>query len=365
MPGLFAVIRRKLHRLAYSGLPPHAGIEVRRRVFLVNVFCLVGLSYLLVTGISALLNARTGLAVFILACAALAFGNFLYLRYSSDYRRSGHAVAGIITAVFIYLLCMGGVANTGPLWCYSAVPLILFLYGSRRGLLWIGSLILFSLLVLFIPDMPLLHADYSFEFKSRFIASFIAVVIMSLLYEYAREESYQRMLKVQMEAKLEARTDPLTGLANRRHMFERIESVLEDAMDRDCEFSILLCDIDHFKAINDNYGHHYGDDVLVAVTRVFECTLRGEDLISRWGGEEFLILLPCTKGETAYKLAEKLRTRVGELQLANASNPVRVTLSIGVQEFDPAQSIDQNIMRADHNLYLAKQRGRNCVVAST
>lgn len=360
--GIRALPGRLVRLLGYSGLPSGADIEVRQRVFLVNVFCIVGLGYLAVTGVSAVVNGRVQLAVFLAVSAFAALGTFLYLRHTSDYRGAGHMVVGIVSVVFAYLICTGGVEGTGPLWCYSVVPLVLFLYGARRGLIWIGTLMAFAGIVLFVPDMPLLRADYSFAFKSRFMASFGAVVIMSLLYEYARETSYRRMLSLQLDARQEARTDPLTGLANRRHMFERIESVRTEAERRDCPFSLLLCDLDHFKRINDRHGHGFGDEVLLAVTRVFEDTLRGEDLIARWGGEEFLVLLPCTDQDAAARLAEKLRARVENLALMHGGERVPVTLSIGVQQFDPALDVDRNIVAADRKLYLAKQQGRNRVV---
>lgn len=365
MTGLLIGAKRLIHHIAYSGLAPLCGIEVRRKVFIVNLFSVVGLAFLAIFSLSALYNTEYLLALLVFTSAVLALGNFFYLRHTGNYRRAGHVVAGIVTALFLFLVCTGGVENTGPLWCYVAAPLILFLYGSHIGLVWIGLLILFAIIVLFVPDMPLLRTDYSLDFKFRFVASFIAVVIMSLVHEYAREESYQRMLEVQREVDRDARTDHLTGLANRRHMFESIERVRADAEMRNCTFSFLLCDLDYFKSLNDTYGHHYGDDVLVAVAKVFAESLRGEDVIARWGGEEFLILLPCTDGHVAQALAEKLRGRVQAMGLRKGTESVAITISIGVHEFDPAQSVDQNIVRADHNLYLAKQRGRNRVVGCT
>lgn len=355
--------KRLIGKIAYSGLTDPGDIEIRRKVFLVNLFCVVGLSYLLIAGIGAVLNARFMLASVVLVSSALALANFFYLRYSGNYQRAGHVVVAIISSVFIYLLCSGGVANTGPLWCYSAVPLILCLYGSRKGLVLIAALTLFSALVLFMPDMPLLMTTYPVEFKTRFLASFIAVVIMALVHEYAREESYLSMLEAQQIMNHEARTDPLTGLANRREMYEQIEKVLEGAKQRDCSLSLLLCDMDNFKAINDRYGHRCGDQVLVAVARLFIDTFRGEDIVARWGGEEFLVMLPCTQGVDAYALAEKIRLRVAELHIEHGDQVIPLSLSIGTRQYDMQKTIDQNIAQADRCLYRAKQQGRNRTVA--
>ena len=349
--------------IARSGLPAGADIDIRRKVFLVNLFCTVGFLNLLLFGISNLLTGHRNVAVVVLPLAAVALVNFMFLRRTGNYQRSSDVVVLIMATVFIYLVCSGGVDNTGPLWCYAAVPIILFLYGSVKGLWVTGALTLFTAAVLLIPDMPLRSAEYGPVFSVRFLASFIAVLIMSSLYEYVREQSYRQIRQLHEISNLEARTDAQTQLSNRRHMYECIDAICVSAAVRGENSVLLLCDLDNFKTLNDRYGHHCGDDALVEVARILTATLRGEDAASRWGGEEFLIALPQTDVEDGIKLAEKIRRRVEAVSMRCDGRQIAVTLSIGVHAYRADWSLEQNLAQVDRNLYRAKELGRNRVCA--
>ena len=354
-------LKTLFRRITRSGLPAGADIDIRRKVFLVNLFCTVGFLNLLLFGISNLLTGHRNVAVVVLPLAAVTLVNFIFLRHTGNYRRSSDVVVLIMTTAFVYLVCSGGVDNTGPLWCYTAVPMILFLYGSVKGLWVTGALTLFTAAVLLIPDMPLRFAEYGPVFSVRFLASFIAVVIMSGLYEYVREQSYRQVQRMHAISNLEARTDALTQLSNRRHMYECIEAIGVRADKR--ESALLLCDLDNFKALNDRYGHHCGDEALIEVARILKATLRGEDTVSRWGGEEFLIALPQTDLERATALAEKIRLRIEANTIRCDGKQIGVTLSIGVHAYRAGWSLEKNLAQVDRNLYRAKELGRNRVCA--
>lgn len=350
-------------RIARSGLPAGADIDIRRKVFLVNLFCTVGFLNLLLFGISNLLTGHRNVAAVVLPLAGVTLVNFLFLRRTGNYRRSSDVVVLIMATVFVYLICSGGVDNTGPLWCYAAVPIILFLYGSVKGLWVSGALTLFTAAVLLILDMPLRSAEYGPVFSVRFLASFIAVLIMSSLYEYVREQSYRQIRQMHEISNLEARTDAQTQLSNRRHMYECIDAICVHAAARGERSALLLCDLDNFKALNDCYGHHCGDDALVEVARILKATLRGEDAAARWGGEEFLIALPQTDLEGAMKLAEKIRRRIEAISIQCDGRPAGVTVSIGVHAYRADWPLDRNLAQVDRHLYRAKELGRNRVCA--
>ena len=127
-----------------------------------------------------------------------------------------------------------------------------------------------------------------------------------------------------------AATDPLTGLSNRRLTLQLLDQLARDGR-LDLAPVVLLCDLDHFKQINDGWGHAMGDQVLVAVASALRASTRDADTVARWGGEEFLVVLPVTRGSEAIELAERLRLRVEALQVADRHQcPVPVTLSIGI-----------------------------------
>ena len=161
-----------------------------------------------------------------------------------------------------------------------------------------------------------------------------------------------------------AATDPLTGLANRRRTLQQLDQLARESR-LDLAPVILLADLDHFKQINDGWGHAMGDQVLVAVAAALRASTRDADTVARWGGEEFLVVLPVTRAGEAGELAERLRLRVEALQVADRHQcPVPVTLSIGIARLVAGESGSAWLKRADEALYRAKNAGRNCCVVA-
>jgi diguanylate cyclase (GGDEF)-like protein len=153
-----------------------------------------------------------------------------------------------------------------------------------------------------------------------------------------------------------AHTDNLTGALNRRRGVEILEHEISRSKRYGSTFSVIFLDIDHFKKINDAYGHSMGDTVLVQTVRTIETSLRTTDSIIRWGGEEFLIVLPETRLNDAIFLARKLRERIEHRQ---ADIPLPITASFGVAQWQPDMSFDDIIARSDMKMYEAKRLGRN------
>ena len=176
-------------------------------------------------------------------------------------------------------------------------------------------------------------------------------------------DQYQTMLQ-QLKERMEhaSNYDSLTGLPNRRYMTGRLEEAAAQAARRpENSFAVMLADIDHFKAVNDNFGHAAGDRVLQAVARALEMTLREYDLCARWGGEEFLLLFPSCGPENSSSVAERLRRSVHEAAPVDGGIPAP-TISIGHTLHRPGESVDATLLRADEALYKAKAEGRNrCV----
>lgn len=160
-------------------------------------------------------------------------------------------------------------------------------------------------------------------------------------------------------------TDPLTNLANRRNMVDRIREEAARAQRNNGQFALCMADIDNFKSINDTYGHDCGDHVLANVAGVLKATLREQDILARWGGEEFLILMPETRLEQARIAAERLRTAVEGAAISYEGTQLALTMTFGVASYDQEDGVDGSIRRADAALYLGKSKGRNCVVAQT
>lgn len=180
------------------------------------------------------------------------------------------------------------------------------------------------------------------------VAPLVSSAVLSLAY---------RLIAAQAALELAVRTDQLTGIGNRRAFFDLADRELARFGRGGQAFSVLIVDIDHFKALNDRHGHGAGDEALIAIAALCMSLLRRSDLFCRWGGEEFIALLPDTGLGDAVTAAEKLRTAFAGLPLASGH---RLTCSIGAATSTAGQhKLDEIIREADRQLYLAKGQGRD------
>ena len=180
-----------------------------------------------------------------------------------------------------------------------------------------------------------------------------------------RKKRYTERLRDSVQLSIEAAvTDPLTGLYNRRYMETHVGTLVDQAAARDKPLSVLVLDIDYFKSINDTYGHDAGDDVLQDFAIRIRKSIRGIDLACRYGGEEFVVVMPETDMAVATMVAERLRRRIASEPFPIQKGPrtIDVTISIGIAALAPDDDAAAVIKRADQALYRAKRDGRNRVV---
>lgn len=155
-------------------------------------------------------------------------------------------------------------------------------------------------------------------------------------------------------------TDPLTGLMNRRAFHEILRKSMAFSRRHNFPLTLVMSDIDHFKVVNDTCGHDAGDKVLKTVAKILHKSCRAEDTAARFGGEEFLSLLPNTNASSAMHCAERLRNKIESVSIAGI--PRKITASFGLTELLPSDTEESVIQRADEALYEAKKKGRNCCV---
>lgn len=173
-------------------------------------------------------------------------------------------------------------------------------------------------------------------------------------------DRYQQNLQELNEAlKIASLHDPLTNLPNRRFLIENLQHETAAVERGRKPFALAIFDVDYFKTINDDWGHEAGDEALIAIAGTVKNSLRSYDFCARWGGEEFLILLPETTGEEALEIAERLRVQINELLLPNLPETRKITVSIGVAEYQPKTNYNQTVKHADDALFQAKRAGRN------
>lgn len=167
--------------------------------------------------------------------------------------------------------------------------------------------------------------------------------------------------KAKSAAEVEARTDPLTGTSNRRNFYRLGTDLLQRSIHRDVPFSLIIFDLDHFKTINDTYGHNTGDQALILFAATLHQEIRETDIFGRIGGEEFALLVSGSS-ESVVQTAERLRTQVASLRLTVDDHEITFTSSLGVAHYSGETTLDELVGRADKALYQAKQDGRNRVV---
>ena len=277
-------------------------------------------------------------------------------------------VTNSLNVLFLGVLCLillytGGSGGTGPLW-YYVFPLFA-LFAQR---LWAGT---FSVLLLFIitlllfwhPPAGFHQSLFSREFKEQFLAVYVGVSVMAFFYAFLRTSAEMDMDSVNRNLADLANTDELTQLPNRRHMKEILHQEIERTRRNNGKFSLIILDLDKFKEINDAYGHDCGDAVLRSTRGIFHSVLRGQDTCGRWGGEEFIILMPRTDLRGARLVAERLRIAFEKKRINFRGNDCSVTASLGICEFKNDSDLEACLRQADQNLYLAKASGRNRVVA--
>jgi diguanylate cyclase (GGDEF)-like protein len=173
-------------------------------------------------------------------------------------------------------------------------------------------------------------------------------------------DGYQaRLMDLNGKLNLMAHVDALTGLSNRHDAMEKLETERSRAERHDGEFSIVLVDVDDFKNVNDTFGHEAGDRLLAGLSHVFHSALRREDTAARWGGDEFLVLLPESDNAAAEVLLRKLLGAVRRLEVPHRGGVLKCTLSAGSASFRTGDTVNDLLRRADAALYDAKRSGKD------
>ena len=198
------------------------------------------------------------------------------------------------------------------------------------------------------------------------IAIFMIIVLNQSRYAQRNNKKLgmanEELSIVNEQLKKLATTDPLTNLSNRRDMIDKIEHEQQRFARNGKSFVLIMSDIDDFKHINDKYGHDGGDFVLTSIAYLMKSAVRKQDIVGRWGGEEFLLLLPETDLAGGKALAEKIRKNIYITPYIFSDNKIPVTITFGVTIYDRKMNMDDCIRIADRALYRGKRSGKNCVV---
>jgi diguanylate cyclase (GGDEF)-like protein len=297
----------------------------------------------------------------ILLCCLFMLCAPLVLRVTGSMVAARDLFLGAVVFNFCWLSNhLGGItAPTAP-WLLAAPVVAMFLGGVRSALCWLGVCCAALATLYNTPSnaigwqaasqMPLLSMLCN-------IGLMVVITVFVLLFELTKTQGFVHLEQALRTINELAIRDELTGCHNRRHVLRLIER--ESA--RGHRFSLCLLDIDFFKRINDTWGHSAGDAVLRGFAQAVQSQVRPDDTFGRYGGEEFLLMLPDTLATGAVVLADRVRLAIEQMRCPELGPSVILTVSIGVAEFCPGEAVSAAIARADEALYLAKSAGRNRV----
>ncbi len=309
--------------------------------------------------------------------ALLVFGVFV-LRLMDDGEIVYQFITSSMMTMFAVLATTADVGSGQTLWVLGYPACALFVTGVRFGTFTSALLLAIWTAVFFAPQYFPGEPTYSAAFATRFIASYLGILAVAVFVEQVRRKYFDAMVENQRRLEADkaelkatktrlttmAMRDYLTGAANRRLILQQLDSELRMAAKTGGSLTIAMLDIDHFKRINDTHGHQIGDLVLIEVARRIGSTIRENDSLGRYGGEEFLIVLPGTREEGATQLVERVHQVIGSQSIEVDHVDVRVTASIGIASTDGQTTTTRQLIEsADSALYYAKNNGRNQITS--
>ncbi|WP_281559982.1 GGDEF domain-containing protein [Thalassomonas sp. RHCl1] len=290
--------------------------------------------------------------------------NFTYLYFSKKFeivRIIQMAISVLLP--FLFQISLGGFIPSGAVIIWSILSILVgFTFQNRFTTLRWFIFYLALIIAGGIIDSNIFLADsidtYGLSILFFTLNLCVTSTIIFIMFFYFATNAEN--LKTQLEAL--AHTDPLTNIANRRHIFEIMETEFNRVKRNGGTFAVMMLDIDHFKKINDNFGHATGDEVIKYFSRCLTANIRNIDSVGRYGGEEFILFLPDSSLEQARTSAQRINSQCRELHVDTQESACKFTVSIGIGVFTRTDNcIDEIIARADSALYQAKENGRDQV----
>lgn len=329
----------------------------KRVVFLIYdvLICLIAFFMTIVNWITGEYETLIATAAIVLICIL----DYILFRFNISFKIISYIFEGLLFLVTVAFVVTGHPEGFSALWICLAPMLTMMFTGRKAGSVY-GLVGLVTLIFLFWTPFgrSLLQFQYTDTFLLRFPFFYSAVFILSFFMEFVRSRTQASLVSEKEKYSQLFRHDALTGLYNRYGVKEQLDKI--NGLDKG-NAVVMIADIDHFKAINDTYGHDAGDKILMKVAEVFRNTVCSDCTIARWGGEEFLLVMFCKHDPV--KTAETLRSNIENTVVKYGDCEIRMTISIGVCIADDCSGYtSENVINmADQSLYDAKESGRNKV----
>jgi len=347
---------------------------------LYNAGCLVAIVF---CSLSALESYFTGLSPILVAANVLYSLILLILYYLSriKFKHRASRALGITLLIFMYTPVLwifnGGSTSSIPYFVvmFTSFLVVLTIDENRARRDQVLSVIAFTSIVAVVvglitfeycrPEAMFRYPDRGTQYFDMASGMVLAVlgnyfVLRTFVVQHHNDLSEIKRYSQRLE---ELTTiDPMTGLTNHTHVIERLDNEARKALRYKRPLSLMMFDLDHFKQINDGNGHQFGDEVLMAIASTLKTRSRNVDIAARYGGDEFLLVLPETNAASAFAFAKRLQSHLADLTL---SLPLAITISGGIVQCSAGDSAHAMIKRADEMLYKAKAEGRNRVLAES
>ncbi|OUS74292.1 GGDEF domain-containing protein [Pseudoalteromonas sp. A601] len=344
----------------YKKLPKHPKDhkDFWRTKLIAHTLLLASCYFVILTLLNIFYFSSYDIALFDTVGLCITLAVYSWFTKTADVNMAAWAVAIIIVSlIMLFVISAGGRAHT-LFWATLIPPLTFFLVGRTWGSVLSGIAFCICAYLTYKQQQQVITIGLGSLFNVIEVS--IAHIIVFRFYEKTRFSAYQHLQARNIEIQHLAETDKLTGLYNRQKFDQTLSLLLADNKDATTSNSLLICDIDHFKNINDTYGHLAGDNILSTFATVLKHKMPTNSLIARWGGEEFTIILPNTTLTDAAELAHELKQYISEQKFEDSF----FTISIGLTELHCDDTVKSSLERADSALFTAKSNGRNTVYYS-
>jgi diguanylate cyclase (GGDEF)-like protein len=303
------------------------------------------------------------LAIFYMSVASIlcvALGIFYVLKRLTLARL---LLVSTLAVGFLFLL-VGSSDQTSLIWCLTVVPVLMGTLGCRQSTILLVAIFAVSIWLILSDVAPFETVQYDNIIILHLLSSFVILAMFSFALDNSFFNSLRNYDALSSKVHNITHRDMLTNLPNRHHMEERLKLKYQQYRLGDEPFSVVLADMDNFKAINDRYGRDTGDKILKSMGDLLNSELREGDLIARWSGNQFILLLPNLNLEVAPRVAERLREKVSQLTVEAQGDQLNLTVSMGVACVAQCAGLDDLLSCAENATYQAKHMGRNMVIVS-
>lgn len=339
--------------------------ESPKLIIAVRLLTLIMLIYTLIDCILCLLTKHTGGSVLCILSVISFLIIFIISYHHKTFVSYGILNAYILLWIVANVICFGW--NIGVQ--HFLITLLIFCYFSKyqheaAKIGYSGFLVLLRIFLYYYCKSHEPYVILSSSTNDAFqivntLAIFCSIAMIAYIFSTDTQALEGKLIEYNERLQKQANTDMLTGLYNRRKTIEYLDTLLNSS---DNQTSICLCDIDFFKRVNDTYGHNIGDVVLKTLAQTFQKELPKDSFISRWGGEEFLLIFPKLNGDEANIALETLRQKIKSIVFDGGIETFSISMTFGLVEYDYHSDLTTILKQADEKLYIGKENGRDRIV---